>query len=114
MTGCFVVTISSEITVCSGAELESIIRCRKWSVEAKDLESDSKFVFEVLCVKKQQKFKFVFEKVSSADPFDLMHTSLSEKIASTNQMGYETSTPAKVSTKVSNKDALNCSQLWLK
>jgi len=63
-------------------------------------------VFEVLCVKKQQKFKFVFEKVSHSDPFLLVYTSLCQKIASALQKGTECSTPAKALTKVRNRDVL--------
>jgi hypothetical protein len=47
----------------------------------------SKFVFEILCIKKQQKFKFVFEKMSVSDPFQPMYESLSAKIAAMQQKG---------------------------
>jgi hypothetical protein len=67
-----------------GADLESIIRCRHWSNPVEGTE-DSKFVLEILCVKKQQKFKFVFEKISHFDPFQPMYDSLSAKIASVNR-----------------------------
>jgi hypothetical protein len=89
-----------------GADLDSIIRCRHWSsvVESKDNVPESKFVFEILCIKKQQKFKFVFEKISKSDPFRPMHDSLSMKIATAQQQkGAGIGTPTKESTQVIQK-----------
>jgi hypothetical protein len=68
----------------TGADLESIIRCRHWS-SCTEGNKDIKFVLEILCMKKQQKFKFVFEKISSDDPFQPIYDSLSEKIATYNR-----------------------------
>jgi hypothetical protein len=51
-------------------------------------------------MKKQQKFKFVFEKISGSDPFHPMHDSLSRKIETMQQKGTEVVTPAKEPVKV--------------
>ncbi len=102
----------TNLTELSGADIDSIIRCRHWSsiIQGREDASESKFVFEILCIKKQQKFKFVFEKMSSSDPFQPMHQSLSAKVATMQQKGTGIGTPMKESAEVraSKPIILNC------